>query len=97
TGHFLQIPARNPDGVAGRPADLAVIILSAQQLNPFARGQGADDAVAVGWPAANIGIQAVADPAFVAGGFLSVSEAEDREQSAGKGQAPGLVPDQANT
>jgi len=65
-GHFLQLPAGNPHGAARFGAYLAVVTLGADQLDLLARGQGADDAIAIGGTTANESIQTVTDPASVA-------------------------------
>ena len=84
-GHFLQLPAGNPHGAARFGAYLAVVTLGADQLDLLARGQGADDAIAIGGATTDIGGQAVADPTGIA--FLGHGGAGQGSEGGGQAEA----------
>src|SRR3546814_11481558 len=55
-GNRLQVAAGDPDTVAVAAAYPAVVALGLKQLDLLSGTEGADDAVALGWADAHIGI-----------------------------------------
>ena len=76
TGNLLQITAANPYPVAIFAADLAVVAAGFQQLDFLAGREAADDTVAVGWAAAHVGGERVADPT-ISGRLLGLGWCDD--------------------